>query len=152
MPIAFPNTQGFFYDFGRAEIDLAGSIFTAISNIKCKQDVEEGIVRGAAAEPLARTRGKLNIGDGTIEFSAVEEAVDFITNKLGDGWAETPFTTTYTLTAPNVDPIKIVLYGCRLLDCEIDHGEGADALPASLPFSFMYRTFNGKTQLKNQRR
>lgn len=149
--VAYPNIQAHALDFGRAEIDLAGKIYTAIKNIKQNQDVEEGEVRGSAAEPLARTRGKLNMGKGNIDWSDVSEAVQFIMD-LGDGWQETPFTITYTLTAPNIDPIKIVLYGCRVLDTELDHGEGADSLPATMPFSFLNRTINGKTGLKNQRR
>lgn len=150
MALKFPDTEGVAYSLANAEIQLGTSIFTAIANIATSQPIEEGVVYGAAAEPLQRTRGQLQIGDGTIEFSAVEEGFRFIT-ELGDGWQEKTWTLTYTLTRPGADSLKVECFGCRILDCELDHSNDSDALGASLPFSFMNRLINGKSSLVNQR-
>ncbi len=150
MALGFPMTEGKAYDFGRGEITLGTKIYTAISNISTNQPIEEGVVHGAAAEVLARTRGQMQIGEGNVEFSMIEEATRFL-GDLGDGWQEKEWNATYLLVAPNHPKIKIELFSCRLLDCELDHGAGPDGLGAALPFSFMYRLINGKTSLIKQR-
>jgi hypothetical protein len=149
MALAFPNTEAKAFSFDRGEIEIAARIFTAIENISTNQPIEEGVIFGTRAEPLQRTRGQLQMGEGTIEFSAIEEAIELV-ELLGDGWQEKVFVVSYTLVAPDARTIAIVCNGARLLDCEIDHGQGADGLPASLPFSFMNRTINGKKSLINQ--
>ena len=150
MALAFPNTEAKAFSFDRGEIDINGRIFTAIENISTNQPIEEGVIFGAAAEPLQRTRGQLQMGEGTIEFSTIEEAMELV-DLLGDGWQEKVFPISYTLVAPDNRTIAIVCNGSRLLDCEIDHSQGADGLPVSFPFSFMNRTINGKKSLVNQR-
>ena len=150
MTLKYPDTEGFAFDFSRAEIRLGRNIYTAFENVSHNQPIEEGVVFGAAAEPLKRTRGQLQIGEGSLEWSDFEEGMKFLED-LGEGWQEKVFTTTITYSAPGKKPIKVTLNGCRLLDAEFDHGQGADALPMSMPFSFMNRPLNGKNQLVNQR-
>jgi hypothetical protein len=141
-----PDNQGFAYDFGRAEINIKGNVYTAISNISHNQPLEEGIIRGTKAQVLKRTRGAQGIGEGNVEFSDFEEAVLLVDN-LGDGWGEVVFPITIIYTAPSKPVIKMELIGARFLDIEFDHEEGADGLPASLPISFMERKINGKRML-----
>jgi len=141
-----PDVENFAYNFSRAEITLNGRIFSAISNISHNQALEEGEIRGTKAYVIKRTRGAVGLGEGTIEFSDFEEAIQFI-EELGDGWAEKVFTSTIVYSAPNKQPLKYELTGCRLLDHEVDHEEGAEGLPASFPFSFMRRKINGKEML-----
>lgn len=141
-----PDNQGFAYDFGRAEINIKGNVYTAISNISHNQPLEEGVIRGTKAGVLKRTRGALGMGEGSIEFSDFEEATVLIDN-LGDGWGEIMFPIVIIYTAPQKAVIKYELIGARFLDIELDHEEGADGLPASLPISFMERKINGKRML-----
>jgi hypothetical protein len=141
-----PDLENFAFDFSRAEINLNRKIYTAFSNVSHNQPLEEGVIRGTKAHVLKRTRGAVGIGEGSLEFSDFEEAVVF-TEDLGDGWAEIVFPVLIIYTAPKKTPIKYELLSCRLLDHEIDHGEGADGLPATLPFSFMRRKINGKEML-----
>lgn len=149
MALQFPLTEGKAVDFTRCEIDLNGKIYTAISNISGSQPIEEGVPRGTRAEPLARTRGSLQIGDGEIEWSMLEEAFQFIAD-LGDGWQEKVFTATKTYTTDAIGTVKVEYFGCRILDTELDHSEGSDALGATMPFSFLSRKVNGKKALIDQ--
>lgn len=141
-----PDLENFAYDFSRAEINLNRNVYSALSNVAHNQPLEEGVIRGAAAQVLKRTRGALGMGAGNLEFSDFEEAVKF-TDDLGDGWGEIIFPVLIIYTAPRKQPIKYELFSCRLLDNEIDHSEGADGLAATLPFSFMERAINGKRML-----
>lgn len=146
MSYTAPDVENFAFDFSRAEINFNGKVYTAISNISHNQPIEEGEIRGTKAQVIKRTRGAQGLGEGNIEFSDFEEAVSFI-DALGDGWSEKIFPVTIVYSAPNKPAITWKLFGCRLLDCEIDHSEGADALGATLPFSFMEREVNGKKAL-----
>jgi hypothetical protein len=144
--LANPQTDGFALDFGRLELDIAGKIYDRVQNISMSQPIEEGVIFGAAAGPIATTRGQMQIGDGTLELE-FEQAVQLIED-LGDGWAEKTFSMSGTYR--NVSTGKVVdmrATGCRLLDIEIDHSQGSDGLAASLPFSFKRRTINGKKAL-----
>lgn len=150
MAITFPKVNGKIFDFSRVEIDLGGKIYTAFAGVKYKQPIEEGILFGAASEPLGRTRGQLQIGDAELDWSSLEESQSFI-DDMGDGYLETEFTCSVTFAAPSCSPIKHVLFGCRLLSVEDDHSSGSDALGETMPFSFLYMTRNGKKSLVNQR-
>jgi hypothetical protein len=141
-----PDVEGFAYDFSRAEINIKTKIYTAFSNVAHNQPLEEGAIRGTKAHVLKRTRGAVGMGEGNLEFSDFEEAVKLV-DDFGDGWAEVIFPVLIIYTMKNKPPIKYELLGCRLLDHEIDHSEGADGLPATLPFTFMRRKINGKNML-----
>jgi len=141
-----PDVENFAYDFSRAEINFGGKVYTAISNISHNQALEEGVIRGTKARVLKRTRGALGLGEGSVDFSDFEEAVRMVED-FGDGWGEKIFTATIVYTAPTKPSITYKLIGCRWLDMEIEHEEGAEGLPATLPFSFMEREINGKKML-----
>jgi hypothetical protein len=141
-----PDNANFAYDLSRAEINARGNVYTAISNIKHNQKLEEGVVRGTKAGVLKRTRGALGMGEGEIEFSDFEEAVKLVED-FGDGWGEVIFPVVIVWTAPNKPSIKEELFACRFLDLTLDHKEGADAQTGNFPFSFMERKINGKKML-----
>lgn len=145
MALGYPQKDGFALDFGRLELDAAGKIYDRISNVSTSQPVEEGVIFGSKPRPIARTRGQMQIGDGTMEME-FEQACQFIAD-LGDGWQEKLFTLSLTYRNSDGTVKKIVCTGCRLLDCELDHEAGADGLPASFPFSFMEREIDGKKAL-----
>lgn len=144
MALALPQTDGFALDFSKNELTLDGKIYNRIENIAVSQPIEEGSIHGTSAQVIARTRGQQGLGDGTIEFSDREEAIDFI-DALGNGWAEKIWTASYVMKVSETKVIKVELQGCRALDVEIDDSQGPDGLPTPIPFSFMRRLINGKT-------
>lgn len=148
MTLAYPLTDGFAVDFSKAEIDVGGRIFTAISNVAFSQPIEEGIIRGTSQDVLARTEGQKEIGDGMIEFSDIAEYAEFRKHVASLPKADGRFSrgiwqlsVTYRVNADQV--ITAECFGCRALDTEIDHEEGADGLPVGVPFSFMTRLIDG---------
>ncbi|MBA2724286.1 MAG: hypothetical protein H0U56_15640 [Methylibium sp.] len=149
MTIAFPTVEGFGFDFASGEIDLNGKIYTAFENISHSQPLEEGWTYGASVSPLRRTRGQLKPGEGQLEWSDFEESIAFI-ESLGDGYREKIWVASMVYTCTGLRSVKVKLFGCRLLDEEFDHGQGPDGLGLSMPFSYHYRTINGKRPMKNQ--
>lgn len=145
--VSYPDTEEFALDFSRAEITLNKRIFTAISNISHNQPIEEGVIRGTRAQVLKRTRGAQGLGEGSIEWSDMEECQAFI-DELGDGYSEVLWASTIVYVRKNKPAIVHKLMSCRALDVEVDHSEGYDGLPMTTPFTFMLRTLNGKRALK----
>lgn len=149
-PLQYPQTEGYAFDFHSGEVKLNGKIYTAFSNISHNQPLEEGIVPGKLRQPMARTAGRLNMGEGALEWSDLEEAMRFL-DDLGDGWRDRTFTATCVYTAPGRASRRVVLASCRIIDEEFDESEGADAVPLVTPFSFMLRRINGRVPLLNMR-
>lgn len=145
----YPDTRGFGYSQSGVELRLDRRIFTTFK-LTHNQAIEEGIIFGAAPEPLIRTRGQLQMGEGSIETEDLAEAQDFI-DHLGDGFSDVLFNILVRYTSPTRPAIKRELVSCRVLDVEEDPGDGTDGVQSSFPISFMYRTFNGKKPLRNQR-
>lgn len=150
----FPKINGKAVDFSSIEVQANDVTYTAFENISWSQPVEESFIYGTAAEPLARTRGQLQGGEGTLEFSHFGEAHEFI-DGLGDadgGYLEEEFEVTIKYRANPGDPIiKHELIACRATDTEMDHSQGSDGLGVPIPFSFLKSKINGRTPLKGQR-
>jgi|SRR5688572_30470192 hypothetical protein len=152
MPNAtkLPNAEGFGYDFSSGEVTLKGRIFTAFSNISHNQPLEEGVIVGRSRQPLGRTPGRLNMGEGSLEWSDLGEAFDFL-ELLGEGHRDILFPATIVYTAVGRPSKKVTLVSCRVLDEEFDEGEGVDSLPLVMPISFMLRKINGRLPIKGIR-
>lgn len=139
----YPNTDGFGYSATSWEIRLGRNIYTAIANLSHNQPLEEEWVY-AGGQPILRSPGVLQAGEGTVEFSDIGEAQRFI-DDLGDGWMDRLFTIIETLTARSRPTLVYTLGSCRLLDAEMDtDGQAADNIGSSHPFSFQSRLMNGK--------
>jgi len=143
MGESFPNTQGVGYTLDKCEIKLGNKIFTAIENISGSQPVEEGSKNGATGQPILRSRGSLGMGQGSVEWSDIGAAQEFI-DALGDGWQEKTWDATLTYSATGRQTIKHTYISCRCLDAENDHASGPEILGTTMPFSFMKRELNGK--------
>jgi len=150
MAVSYPRVNGHVYDFSSVEITIDGRIYTAIGSISYNQTVEEGELRGAAAEVLARTRGQLSKGEGELAFSSAEEAQELI-DVFGDGYLEKTFTVAITFSATGAALMRHELFGCRFLEAGMDMSQGTDPIGTAMPFSFLYMTRNGKTPLIGQR-
>lgn len=149
MTEKFPNTEGTGHTLDKCEIDLNGKIYTAIENVSHSQPVEEGSKNGAHGAPILRSRGSLGMGSGSIEWSDLGAAQEFITD-LGDGWQEKTFKITLTYSAKGRDTRKRTLISCRVLDAEEDHSSGPEILGTTMPFSFMRREMDGKKPFTGQ--
>lgn len=148
MTLAYPLTDGFAVDFSKAEIDVAGRIFTAIANVSFSQPIEEGMIRGTSAKVLARTEGQKDMGDGMLEFSDIAEYREFRKHvaglpKAGGRFSGGIWELSVTYKVSEDDVITAVCRSCRALDSEFDHEEGPDGLPVGVPFSFLEREIDG---------
>ena len=143
MTEKYPNTEGSGYTLDKCEIDLNGKIYVAIENISGSQPVEESSKNGAHGAPILRSRGTMSLGTGSVEWSDIGAAQEFI-DDLGDGWQEKIWKATLTYSATGRPTIKRTYIGCRCLDAEEDHASGPEILGTTMPFSFMRREMNGK--------
>jgi hypothetical protein len=149
MSESYPNTEGTGFTLDKCEIDLNGKLYVAIENISHSQPVEEGSKNGAHGAPILRSRGSLGMGSGSIEWSDIGAAQEFI-NDLGDGWQEKTFKITLTYSAKGRIVRKVTLISCRCLDAEEDHASGPEILGTTMPISFMRRLFNDKKPFTGQ--
>lgn len=141
--ISYPELESYAYSFQDAELCIGRRIIIAIKNVQFDQPTEEGVVHGTRPWPLMRTRGKMGLGDGTIEFSE-EGARTLFIDSLGNYYRDKQWSLKWNLAAPGRPLVKLAAAGCRLLSNPIDHEEGEDALGGEITFSFMYFTINGK--------
>ncbi|HEV8246078.1 MAG TPA: hypothetical protein VGP93_09935 [Polyangiaceae bacterium] len=149
MAEKYPNTEGTGYTLDKCELELNGKLFTAIENISHSQPVEESSKNGATGQPILRSRGALGLGSGSVEWSDIGSAQEFI-DSLGDGWQEKTWKATLTYSALGRPTIKRTLISCRCLDAEEDHASGPELLGTVMPFSFMKREMNGKKPFTGQ--
>lgn len=141
MP-GYPDFETYAYSFGRAELSINRSIYTAISNVTFSQPTTDGAVMGTRPWPIKRTEGTMALGSGTITFSDEAERIRFLTD-LGNGWRTKIWTLTWQLASPGNDTVKLSALGCRVLDNPVGHAQGTDALGGDITFSFMSHTVNG---------
>ncbi len=149
----YPNTRGFGYSQSGTEFRVGTKLFTTFK-VTHNQAIEEGIIQGAAPEVLLRTRGMLQMGEGSLETQDVEEAqalIDHLDGLAGGGFSDVTFNITIRYTSPGKPAIKRELISCRVLDVEEDPGDGVEGITSTFPISFMYRTLHDKKPFKNQR-
>ena len=145
MGQTYPETEGFAFDFARAELKLDTRVFTAISNVSIDQPTESEAVKGMSPTPLSETEGTMGLGEGTITFSDDRERLDFI-DSLGDGYRMKKWPLSYILRNNEAGTEKqIKCAGCRVKGNPFDHGEGAAALGGDISFSFISHTIDGKS-------
>jgi hypothetical protein len=147
----YPQYNGKALDFASIELTANNRIWSAFTNISYSQPKEEGVLYGTWSEPLARTRGRLKMGEGELKWSAIDEAQEFI-DSLGDGYLEQEFEIVHIMSYYGRRLIKRVLYSCCLLDVKDDAAGGVDPIGEDMPFSFLRMTRNGRTQFRNQLR
>ena len=147
----YPLYNGKALDFASIELAANDRIWTAFSNISYSQPLEEGTLYGTRSEPLARTRGRLKMGEGEVKWSSISEAQEFI-DSLGNGYLEIEFQIIHMMSYVGSPVLTRVLESCRLLDAKGDFAGGVDPLGLDMPFSFLNMTLNGKTPLIGQLR
>lgn len=137
------DLENYAYSFSHAIIELADKQYTAISNVSFSQGVERGVVYGTSAKPMKRARGQVQMGEGTITFSDLREAMAFLTD-LGDEPSAKSFTVNVTLANPNGDTDSFELQGASISQISANFEQGADALGLEIPFEYMHTKINGR--------
>lgn len=140
----YPDKDGFALSFVSGELTMNGRIFTGISNVSIDQPTSEGSINGTKVKPIKRTKGKMEMGDGSVTFSDEEERLEFI-ESLGDGFRDKIWGLVWTLKNERTGKVyRNECDACRVLSNAVDHGEGEDALGGDIGFSFMDHKINGK--------
>lgn len=138
-----PDREGFAYSFSHGRIVLGDTQFIAIKSIQGSQELEEGLVRGTSVKVLRRTLGALNMGEGSVSFSDLQQAMEFFSARGKRPLAQI-WNADYSLVNEAGAVQSIEMASCRLLKFSFDHQEGADALGIEFPFSFMTMKINGE--------
>jgi len=128
-------TNPFSLQFEDAVITVSGQVITAINSIKLDQTLTEAAIFGTAKTPLGRTRGRLNLGIGSINFSDFDAACAFY-SLLAPDPLFTIFDMQYTLVRPDGVPRMIELEECRVTAISINHSAGGQGAEKTVPFSF----------------
>ncbi len=136
------DLENYAYSFSHAIIKVGDKQYTAISNVSFSQGIERGVVYGTSAKPLKRSRGQVQLGEGTITFSDLKEGMTFL-NDLGDEPSAATFTVDVTFTNGE-DTDSFELQGASLSEIAGNFEQGADAMALELPFEYMHTKINGK--------
>jgi hypothetical protein len=128
--------ENYAFSFSHAIIKLNERQFTAISNVSFDQGVERSAVYGTDRKPLKRSAGQLQLGEGSVSFSDLEEGMEFY-SALGTNPSAALFSCDVTFSNANGDTRSFELLSCALSGISGDFEQGADAMGIEFPFSFM---------------
>lgn len=131
------------FSFSHAIIKLADVQFSAISGFEVSQDIDRSAVWGTSRKPLKRSAGQLQMGEGTVTFSDLDEALSFI-GALGDDPSLALFSVDATLTNEAGQTRSIECLSCALKGFSANFEAGADALSLEVPFTCMLLKIDGK--------
>lgn len=131
------------FSFSHAIIKLAEVQFSSISAIQFSQDIDRSAVYGTSRKPLKRSAGQLQMGEGTLTFSDVEEAMQFFA-ALGDEPSLAIFSIDATLNNEAGQVRSFECLSCALAGFTANFEQGADALSLDIPFTFMLLKIDGK--------
>lgn len=137
------DLSGYAYSFSHAVVLVNERQFTDISGVSISQELTESAVYGTDARPLKRSVGQLALGQGSLNFSDMGEAIDFF-KALGDEPFMAIWALDYSLTKPDGSFRSIECRACRITSFGIEHQAGAEGLGMSYPFSFLQARVDGK--------
>jgi hypothetical protein len=137
------DLERFAFSFSHAIIKLQDVQFTGIKHIGFKQDIHREATYGTSRKPQKRSAGQLGLGEGTLMFSDLEEAMQFY-NALGDDPTLTLFSVDCTLTNEAGQTRSFECLSCCLSAFEGDFEAGAEALSLNLPFDFLLLKIDGR--------
>lgn len=144
--MASVDTENFAFSFSHGTIKLADVQYTAIKAISFSQDIERSAIFGTARVPLKRTVGQISLGEGSVTFSDLEEAMRFFAelgaSAGGDATVAT-FAMDVTFANEGGETRQFELLGCSLSGFSGDFETGADALEMEFPLSFMRMKIDG---------
>jgi hypothetical protein len=131
------------FSFSHAVIKANDKQYTAISNVSFSQDIDRSAVYGTSRNPLKRSAGQLQMGDATVTFSDLEEAMTFISD-LGEDPSLALFSCDVTLANDSGQVRSFELLSCALNGFSASFEAGADALSLEIPMSFLRLKIDGR--------
>lgn len=137
------DLEQYAFSFSHAIIKLDDTQFTAISNVAFSQAIERSGVFGTKRTPLKKSAGQVGLGEGTITFSDLEEAMQFYAS-LGDEASLAVFAIDITFSNEAGDTRSFECIGCSLTEMSGDFAAGADAMGLDYPYDFLRLKVDGK--------
>ncbi len=128
--------ERFAFSFSHAIVKANEKQYSAVSNVSFSQNIDRSAVYGTSRRPLKRSAGQLALGEGTLTFSDLADAMAFYVD-LGDDPSLASFTVDVTLANEAGDVASYELLGCSLSGFTAAFESGADALSLEMPFSFL---------------
>jgi hypothetical protein len=135
MAVSYPEVNNRTYSFASVEIDIDGTIYTAVKSINYSDSLEPGELRGTAVHALARTAGEYK-AEASFEVSLAEAKL--IREKVGDGYMLKSFPITVTFTEDNEETHKHELVGCRMKKNDNSNQSGSDPTMEKIDLHVMY--------------
>lgn len=124
--VPYPLINGVRFDFSSVEIAIGALVFNGIKEVTYKHTLDPGMMRGARAAVMGRTRGKYD-PEASITFYK-SEYQDFI-RALGPNYMLAEWTAVVNYQElPALQIVTDTLVQCRLKSAENSHSEGEDAL------------------------
>ena len=136
------DLERFAFSFSHAIIKVDDRQFTGVSSIEFSQDVDRSAVYGTSRKPLKRSPGQLQLGDGTITFSDLEESGQFF-EALGSNPTAKVFNVDVTFSNEQGDIRSFECVSCALKGFSASFEAGADALGLDVPFDFLGLKIDG---------
>jgi hypothetical protein len=131
------------FSFSHGIITCNGQQFSGISSVSFSQDVDRSAVYGTSRKPLKRSAGQVQMGEGAVTFSDLEDAMRFYSS-LGDDPSLALFVVDFTVSNEAGDVRSFECLSCALSGFSAQFEAGADALGLEVPFSFMMLKVDGK--------
>jgi hypothetical protein len=135
--------ENYAFSFSHAVIKCNEKQYTALSNVSFSQDIDRSAVYGTSRKPLKRSAGQLQMGEGALTFSDLEEGMTFFSD-LGDDPSLALFSVDVTLANEAGQVRSYELLSCALSGFSGNFEQGADALSLEVPFSFMLLKVDGR--------
>lgn len=136
----YPKINGHTYDYSSVEIDIGGTVFTAITSINYSGERSIGNHRGTGSKKRARTRGTY---DSSGSITMMREDYYELIASLGDGYMEKSFDVTVLFSETGMPTNNVKLIGCVMTTDSDDNAEGEDPLQTSFDIDIMEMTRNG---------
>jgi hypothetical protein len=136
------DLESYAFSFQHGIIKLRDKQYTALSNVGGNQGIERSAVYGTSAKPLKRSAGQAQLGEGTVTFSDLKEALEFYAD-LGTNPSAVNFNVDATFANPNGDTASIEYIGCNISGFNSAFENGSDALTLEVPFTYMMTRING---------
>ncbi len=132
-PISYPDTTGFRAGFNSVILKIDKQEFTGFKSVSGERTRSRGIVKGANADPLGKTRGSNEYKHSVEVYLAEFKA--FMVDHFGAGYGDRQFTNEVTITENGYDTQTHVCRGCTIDTSTFDFGEGTDALTFKVEFN-----------------
>lgn len=139
-PIAYPDITGYRAGFQSTVVKVDGQEFVGFKEIKLSRKRERGVVKGANADPIGKTRGS-NSYEASITVY-VAEFKAFMTDHFGAGYGDRSFTFDVFITENGYDTQHHRALGCTIDETEISSSDGTDAIAVPVNLAPIKVIFN----------